>query len=153
MLDWRCGPELNVSESMKTVRGSRIASFYEPLPKWSIPIRILSFAGLLLWLVGLRYPNFHFGRLIGQLGWFLGAGLFAGRRRICIYEKGLGFPKAFGEVFLSQEQLLRIKLEGDSLVVAGPDSTWGGPYSGGTFRIRSQDLLRFNGLIARFQHP
>ena len=43
---------------------------------------------------------------------------------------------------------MEMKLDGDRFIVTGPDATWGGPYSGGAFRIRTKDLRNF---LARFQ--
>jgi hypothetical protein len=79
------------------------------------------------------------------------ANLFAPSRSIGFYERGLSRSKGAGSVFLSREQLLGMKLDGDRFIVTGPDADWGGPYSGGMFRIRPRDLRNFRDALARFR--
>jgi hypothetical protein len=134
----------------KGLKGSRIASFREPLAAWKITVRVFGIACLLFGFVGrLLYGNLNSGAILVWVGFL--AALLTTPRYLRFYDRGLSVPKAASSVFLSREQLMEMKLDGDRFIVTGPDATWGGPYSGGVFRIRTKDLRNFQDVLARFQ--
>jgi hypothetical protein len=116
---------------------------------WKIAVRVFGIACLLFGFVA----EFRYGNSWAPLFWvgFLAA-LLTTPRYVRFYERGLSLPKAASSVFLSREQLMEMKLDGDRFIVTGPDATWGGPYSGGAFRIRTKDLRNFQDVLARFQY-
>ena len=133
------------------LRGSRLASFRLPQAVWKTAVRTLGVACVLCRFVDqIRYGNSHPWTLL-LFGIGLLATTSAAPRHIRFYEKGLSIPKAAGSVFLSREQLLQTKLDGDGFTVTGPDANWGGPYSGGIFRIRHEDSRTFQDALVRFQ--
>ena len=128
-----------------SLKGARIAYFHVPLAPWQMGVRILGATCWLTILVRYRYND-----LPNLLLWIGTAGLWGGSGYVGFYEKGLSVPKAAGQVFLTRDQILSIKLDGDRFVVTGPDADWGGPYSGGVFRIRGKDLPGFQEALAKF---
>jgi hypothetical protein len=128
-----------------------LASFREPLAAWKIAVRVFGIACLLYGLVEeIRYGKSNswtplFGLACLQL-------CFTPSRYVRFYEKGLSISKAACSVFLSREQLLEMKLDGDRFIVTGPDANRGGPYSGGIFQIRPKDLRNFQDVLVRFQY-
>ena len=74
-------------------------------------------------------------------------------RYVRFYEKGLSLPKHAGAVFLTRDQVLGMKLEGDTFTVTGPDASWDGPYSGGKFQIRGEDLTGFRDALTSSLNP
>jgi hypothetical protein len=139
-----------MSTGKKGLKGPRIASFREPLAAWKIVVRVLVYVCMLYGLVEeiRRYGN-SWASLLFWIGFT--ASLFTIPRYVTFYERGLSIPKAAGSVFLARDQLLNMKFDGDRFIVTGPDATWGGPYSGGTFRIRSKDLRNFQDVLERFR--
>jgi hypothetical protein len=136
--------------SRKGLKGSRIASFREPMAAWKIIVRVLGIAGVLFgFMVRLLYGNVNSLAILFWVGCL--AAMVTAPRYIRFYDGGLSVPKAAGSVFLSREQLVEMKLDGDRFMVTGPDATWGGPYSGGAFRICANDLCHFQDVLARFQ--
>ena len=136
-------------DSIRTLKGPQIGSFRLPLATWQIAAKIVGIGCLLFWVALIVYSRVQSGPLfwIGII-----AGLLGGNRQIQFHENGLSIPKAAGEVFLSRDQILNIKLDGDRFIVTGPDATWGGPYSSGIFRIRTKDLPKFDDVLGRFRH-
>jgi hypothetical protein len=117
------------------------------MAKWRAAMRVVHAACLIAMLVGYVY----FRQWLGPLLLFsVIANGISRNREIRFYENGVSLPKAAGEVFLSRSQILAIKLNGDRLIVTGPDADWKGPYSGGVFRIRETDLRRLQEVLARF---
>jgi hypothetical protein len=141
-----------MSTGKKGLKGTRIASFREPLAAWQIVVRVL---GVACWLYALveeirRYGNSN--SWAARLVWIgIIATLLTKPRYVRFYERGLSISKAGGFVFLARDQLLTVKLDGDRFIVTGPDATWKGPYSGGIFRIRPKDLRSLRDVLERFQ--
>jgi hypothetical protein len=133
-------------EAEKNLKGRRIASFRLPVADWEVAMRAL----LVFWLLfsWILYRYYH--REIGPTFFVAIPALFIANRQIGSYEKGISLPRAAGTVFLTREQILNMKLDGDRLCVIGPDASWKGPYSGGVFPIRQEDLPKFQEVLAQF---
>jgi hypothetical protein len=130
-----------------SLKRARIASFRLPRARRRDVAGIVSIVCLLIWMVQAG----HSLGLLRALLWIgIAAGSFSRNRYIRFYEKGLSAPKSAGEVFLTREQLLGMKLEEDRFIVTGPDASWNGPYSSGVFRVRTEDLLRFRDVLTSF---
>ena len=138
-------------DSKNSLRGLQIATFRLPLANWEIGAKILAVIWLAFWLVRYRFFEAHFDLLpwVAMVAPFL----ISGGRQIGFYEKGISLPKAGGYVFLTRDQVLDARLDGERFSVIGPDAEWRGPYSGGTFRIRAQDVGRFRAVLEQFARP
>ena len=144
------------------LEGSEIASFRISQRGWQVAAKNVGFFCILSGLAQQVYFAAHQAYLKVPVstppsaGPFLligcAANLISGNCRIRFYEKGLRIPKAAGYVFLSREQIVDMKLDGSSFMVTGPDANWGGPYSGGTFRVRDIDLSKFRDTLEKFTH-
>jgi hypothetical protein len=132
-------------EAEKNLKGRRIASFRLPVADWEIAMRILG----ILWLI-VSCVLYHYRHQFGPSFWVTIPALFIANRKISFYEKGISLPRAAGTVFLTREQILNMKLDGDRLSITGPDASWKGPYSGGVFPIRQEDLPKFQEVLAQF---
>jgi len=132
------------------LKGARIASFPLPWAPWqvaSLAISVSIIAYFFLWLIeGKSAAAFPTALVLIACP----AASVARQGRIQFYETGLSVPKAAGEIFLSREQLLEVRLDGDGFMVTGSDASWDGPYSGGVFCIRKKDLVAFREVLARF---
>ena len=141
-----------MSKSEKSLRGLRIATFRLPLANWEIGARVLGAIWLAFWLVRYLFYEGHFDLVLPWMAMVVPF-LASGGRQIGFYEKGISLPKAAAYVFLARDQVLDARLDGERFSVIGPDAEWRGPYSGGTFRIRGQDVGRFRTVLEQFAHP
>ncbi len=137
-----------------SLKGKRTASFRMPREPRQKTARVFSVAFLVAWAFLQFQPGsdlkWQSRNLLLAMSGF--ANVIAGNRYVRFYEKGLSVPKHSGAVFLTHNQILGLKMEGGSFTVTGPDASWGGPYSGGTFQIRDEDLPKFRDVLSRFTH-
>jgi hypothetical protein len=129
------------------LRGRRIATFWLPPANWEIGAKILGVIWLLFWVVKYGFYDGHFDLFWPSMAVPI---LMFGGREIRFYEKGISLPKAAAYVFLARDPVLNVGLHGQRFSVVGPDAEWGGPYSGGTFRIRDEDLGRLQAVLDQF---
>ena len=137
-------------ESKGGLTGKRIASFRMPQAAWKKNARVFSIACFIAWaFIRIKY-SWKFDALF-----FLSlvVNMVTATRYVRFYEKGLSLPKHAGAVFLTRDQVLGMKLEGDTFTVTGPDASWDGPYSGGKFQIRGEDLTGFRDALTQFTQP
>jgi len=131
-------------------RGALIASFRLRQQQWRSAARVLAPVCLLSWSI---WKSFHFPPVSMESLRWIGLILLAISfpRRIRFYQNGVAVPKQWGEVFLTREQVLETNLVRDRFRITGPDASWNGPYSGGTFQVREADVPKFEDALTRFQ--